>query len=126
MGRIRMETTAIQEIIRRCTSQEFTLVTSDAITEEISKIADSRKKLRVEKVVSIAKEQVFIDREIIARMYEIIATGGDAMDSLHLACAERAGAVFLTTDDGLVTFFKSNQSIQIRIENPVSWLKEEI
>jgi hypothetical protein len=27
------------------------------------------------------------------------------MDSLHVACVERAGAVFLTTDDDLITFF---------------------
>jgi predicted nucleic acid-binding protein len=51
--------------------------------------------------------------------------GGMAMDSLHIACAERAGAVFLTTDDDLITFFKVHRNIQIRIENPVTWLKEE-
>jgi len=58
-------------------------------------------------------------------MNELIMEGGDAMDSLHVACAERAGAIFLTTDDDLITFFKLNQLIQIRIENPVIWLKEE-
>ena len=58
-------------------------------------------------------------------MHEIIAGGGDAMDSLHVACAESAEAVFLTTDDGLITFFKSGRNIQIPIENPVTWLKEE-
>jgi len=106
MGRIRLEVTAIQEIIRRCASREFTLVASDAITEELSAIPDIRKRLRVEKIAAIAKEQVLIDEDIIARMHGIIAMGGDAMDSLHIACAERAGAVLLTTDDNLITFFK--------------------
>ena len=101
------------------------MVTSEAITEELSKIPDARKRLRAEKIVSGAREQVVIDREIIARMHQIIARGGDAMDSLHIACAERAGAVLLTTDDGLITFFKSSRNIQVRIENPVTWLKEE-
>ena len=124
IGRVRLEVTAVQEIIRRCATQEFTLVTSEAITEELSKIPDINKRLRVEKIVSIAQEHVLIDEGIISRMYELIAMGGDAMDSLHTACAERAGAVFLTTDDDLITFFKLHQNIQVHIENPVTWLKE--
>ena len=125
MGRIRLEVTAVQEIIHRCAMQEFTMVTSEAITEELSKIPDIKKRLRVEKILSVTKEQILIDDGIISRMHELIGMGGDAMDSLHIACAERAGAVFLTTDDDLITFFKSNQLIQVHIENPVTWLKEE-
>ena len=125
VGRIRLEVTAVQEIIRRCASREYTLVTSEAITEELSKIPDIWKRLRVEKIVSVAKEQVLIDEKIIARMHEIIAMGGDAMDSLHIACAERPGAILLTTDDGMITFFKLHQNIQVPIKNPVTWLKEE-
>jgi hypothetical protein len=125
IGRIRLEVTAVQEIVRRCASREYTLVSSEAITEELSKIPDIWKRLRVEKIVSVAKEQVFIDEEIIARMHELISMGGDAMDSLHIACAEHAGAVLLTTDDGMITFFKIHQDIQVHIENPVTWLKEE-
>ena len=123
--RIRLEVTAVQEILRRCTTQEFTLVTSEAITEELLKIPDIRKRLRAEKVVSVAKESILVDEEIISRMHALVAVGGNAMDSLHIACAERAGAVFLTTDDGLITFFKLHRDIQVRIENPVTWLEEE-
>ncbi|PKL64044.1 MAG: PIN domain-containing protein [Methanomicrobiales archaeon HGW-Methanomicrobiales-3] len=123
--RIRLEVTAVQEIIRRCATQEFTLVTSEAITEELAKIPDIRKRMRVQKIVSVAKGSIFIDERIISRIHELIADGGGAMDSLHIACAERAGAVFLTTDDGLITFFKVHRNIQVRIENPVTWLKEE-
>ena len=125
IGRVRLEVTAVLEIIRRCATQEFTLVTSEAITEELSKIPDINKRLRVEKIESITQEHVLIDDGITSRMYELIAMGGDAMDSLHVACAERAGAVFLTTDDDLITFFKLHQNIQVLIENPVTWLKEE-
>lgn len=124
IGRIRLEVTAVQEIIRRCATGEFSLVTSEAIDEELSKIPDGNKRLRVEKIVSMAKESVLIDERIISRMHELIHGGGDAMDSLHIACAERSGAVLLTTDDGLITFFKSHRDIQVQIENPVIWLKE--
>ena len=124
MGRIRLEVTAVQEIIRRCTTGEVTLVSSEAITEEISKIPDIKKQVRVEKIASVAKEYIFIDEGIIARMHELMVMGGMAMDALHIACAERAGAVFLTTDDDLITFFKLHKNIQVLIENPITWLKE--
>lgn len=124
-SRIRLEVTAIQEIMRRCVNQEYTLVTSEAITEELSRIPDRKKRLRVEKIASVAQESILIDEAIISRMHELVAMGGMAMDSLHIACAEQAGAVFLTTDDDLITFFKLHRNIQVRIENPVTWLKEE-
>jgi len=117
-GRIRREATAVQEIIRRCDAQEFSLVTSEVIEEELSKIPDIGKRLRVGKIISVAKESILIDKGIISRMHELIILGGDAMDSLHIACAERAGAVLLTTDDGLITFFKSHRDIQVQPRKP--------
>ena len=125
MGRIRLEVTAVQEIIRRCTTGELTMVSSEAIAEEISKIPDQKKQVRVEKIASVAKEYIVINEAIITRMHELIRMGGMAMDALHIACAERAGAVFLTMDDDLITFFKLHKNIQVLIENPVTWLKEE-
>lgn len=123
-GRIHLEATAVHEIIRRCVNHEFSLVSSEAITEEISRIPDHAKRFRVERIVSIAEEFVRIDDTIISRMDALIADGGDTMDALHIACAERSGAILLTTDDGLITFFKSQQNIQVLIENPVPWLQE--
>lgn len=125
IGRIRLEVAAIHEILHRCTNHTYTLVTSEAITEEVSKIPDIHKRLRVEKIASVAEEEILPDEKIIERMHEIIAMGGDAMDSLHISCAEQAGAVLLTTDDGLITFFKLHRNIQVHIENPVTWLAEE-
>jgi predicted nucleic acid-binding protein len=125
-GRIRLEATAVHEIIRRCTTHEFSLVSSETITEEISRIPDIAKRLRVERIVSVAEEVVNIDEGIISRMEMLVANGCGTMDSLHIACAEEAGAILLTTDDGLITFFKSQRNIQVRIENPVLWLQERI
>jgi predicted nucleic acid-binding protein len=124
-SRIRLEATAVQEIVRRCSTHELILVTSEAVASEISMITDTRKRLRVEKIESVAQERVLIDEGIISRMREIIAMGIEAMDSLHIACAERAGSLLLTTDDELITFFKSGRDIQVHIENPVTWLKED-
>jgi len=89
-GRIRLEVTAVQEIIRRCAAQEFSLVTSEVIEEKLSKIPDLRKRLRVGKIVSVATESILIDEKIISRMHELIILGGDA-SGLAAYCLCRTG-----------------------------------
>ncbi len=69
-GRIRLEVTAVQEIIRRCAAHEFSLVSSEVIEEELSRIPDTRKRLRVGKIISVANESILIDERIISRMHE--------------------------------------------------------
>lgn len=78
------------------------LISSEAIIEEISAIPDTTKRLRVEKVIILAKKEIVVDDGIVARMHELMKKGGAAMDSLHIACAEHAGALLLTTDDDLI------------------------
>ncbi|MFA5268549.1 MAG: hypothetical protein WC379_11310 [Methanoregula sp.] len=90
IGRIRREVTAVQEIIRRCAAQEFSLVTSEVIEEELSKIPDIRKRLRVGKIISVANESILIDAGIISRMHELIILGGDA-GGLAAHCLCRTG-----------------------------------
>ena len=61
--------------------------------------------------------------EVIAQEYH--RYGVDPFDALHLACAERAGAVFLTTDDTLIKSIKKHKDkITTRVHNPVQWLME--
>jgi hypothetical protein len=51
--------------------------------------------------------------------------GFGGFDALHLACAERAADMFLTTDDGLMRRAqRSAASLRVRVENPVSWYRE--
>ena len=47
-------------------------------------------------------------------------------DSLHLACAERGRAdVFLTTDDRLLALaLKHIARLEVKVDNPLSWLRE--
>jgi hypothetical protein len=90
IGRIRLEVTAIQEILRRCATHEFLLVTSEAIDEELSKIPDIRKRLRVGKIISVAEESVLLDEGIISRMHELITLGGD-VNGLAAYCLCRKG-----------------------------------
>ena len=52
--------------------------------------------------------------------------GVKALDALHVACAERAGAtVLITTDDTLKNIMSHRSEItSIRIVNPAVWYEE--
>jgi len=44
------------------------------------------------------------------------------MDAIHLACAEKAGAVFPTTDNEDEDYEDSFQDMSVRVDNPLNWL----
>jgi len=122
--RIRMETEAVTEILKRCMS-DWALVGSEAIESEISQISDNERMENAESLLQFAKSRVIIDEELeaVARGYHRF--GLDPFDALHLACAERAGAIFLTTDDSLIKSIKRHEDkITTRVHNPVQWLME--
>lgn len=96
---------------------------SEVIAEEISQIPDPLKRRRVERIVSAAGEWIAIDDGIVSRMRILAGKGCDTMDAFHIACAERAGSVLLTTDDELIKVINVNRDIQVPVENPVMWLK---
>ena len=54
--------------------------------------------------------------------------GFTLMDAMHLSCAEAAAVdVFLSTDDKLVRLaLRSLERLKVRVENPVSWLREVV
>lgn len=49
-------------------------------------------------------------------------------DALHVACAEKGKAdIFLTTDDKLLSVLKNHaDEINIKTDNPLSWIREVI
>ena len=56
----------------------------------------------------------------------IMNLGVQALDALHIACAERAGAmVLVTTDDALKNIMSHHSDIiSLRIVNPAAWYEE--
>jgi predicted nucleic acid-binding protein len=65
---------------------------------------------------------------IITRASKLEAVGFGAYDALHLACAEHAKVdVFLTTDDNLLRLAnESSGLLEVRVGNPLTWMKEVI
>jgi len=124
MNRVHLEAEAIKEILMRCT-QDWTLVASDAVSYEISRIPDRTRMKKAQKLTDLAKEHVAITKTISRRYHEIAGLGIDSADALHLACAESAGAVLLTTDDAIIKIIKRHaHQIPIEVNNPVQWLME--
>lgn len=122
--RISIETKAVVAILSRC-SWDWNLVDSRVLRYEIEKISDDRKRDVIEKMLMTAREYVAYDKKILGRAEELEKAGIKGLDSLHLACAERVGAVFLTTDSRLVKIMMRNEDrYSIPVDNPVSWLME--
>ena len=123
--RIKLESEAVLMILHRCEICEWVLVGSEVIELEISRIADPDRRAKVEMTYSIAKVRVTVDDEIKNRALEIENMGFRSFDALHIACAERAADVMLTTDDKLLRMaIKNRDRLKVRIENPVKWLME--
>jgi len=123
-NRIRMETEAVIAILQRCTDT-WILVRSEVIGFEIDGISHEERRRHVSSLTQFAHEQISLDQDLITRARSFHAQGIDAIDSLHLACAERSGAVFLTTDDTLINGIKKHaDKIPVEAKNPVQWFME--
>jgi predicted nucleic acid-binding protein len=123
--RIRYESEAVIAILNRC-PRDWDLVWSSAITYEVAKIMDHEKKHYVSTFAAKTAVNIPVDLEIKERSAVFMTWGIKALDALHIACAERAGAtVFLTTDDMLKNIMSNHKdTISIRIENPAVWYEE--
>jgi predicted nucleic acid-binding protein len=122
--RIRMETEAVIAILKRCT-EDWDLVESEVIDYEVAGISDDERRKHVGSLIRFAHEHIVLDKELVDRARSFHANGMESFDSLHLACAERAGAVFLTTDDTLIKHIKKQaDKISIETGNPVQWFME--
>jgi predicted nucleic acid-binding protein len=119
---IRMESEAVLAILKRCLL-EWTLIGSEAIDYEISRIPDAERRSKVEQIASISREKTIVDESIVSRAREIEMQGLKPMDALHLACAERSADVMLTTDDEILrAAIRMSADIKVIVMNPARWL----
>jgi predicted nucleic acid-binding protein len=124
--RIRLESEAVITILGR--SKTLTLLTSEIVGLEISKIPDEDRRQKVMLLSSISKTNIVVDDEIISRAKELNKMGFKSLDGFHIACTEKGQAdALLTTDDHLLKkAAPQGQSIKVRIENPLRWVMEEL
>lgn len=123
--RVHLESEAILTILTHCLNADWNLTGSEVIDIEISKIPDDEKRLKVSILASTKKSYIAIDEHVIKRAFELKKSGFKPFDALHIACAEKGKAdVLLSTDDNLIKKAAQNDSLEIKIENPLRWVME--
>ena len=125
-ARIHLEAEAVMMILAQCETEQWEWISSDIVELEVKKTPDPERKRRVGVLASHADHSVVVRQAEIERAQQIESWGIPAFDALHLACAESSGAdVFLTTDDELLRRSANHaEQLTVRVENPITWLKE--
>ena len=126
--RIRLEAEAVLFILGSFETGSWEWISSEVLQAEINRTPDTERKSRVRSLFERAHNVIQLQSVDLARAEQIMKFGFKGMDSLHIACAERAECdVFLTTDDRLLAASeRCAMDLHIRIANPMKWLDEVI
>ncbi|MCL2571565.1 MAG: PIN domain-containing protein [Defluviitaleaceae bacterium] len=123
--KVRFECEAVLAILKNCDDGVWSVFKSDILDDEIDRIINSFKKLKVLMLYSSASMHIEINGQIITRAKELQhKINIKPFDALHLASAEYGDAdIFLTTDKKFLNRATESDS-KIKIANPAVWLME--
>lgn len=124
-ARIRIETDAVNMILSRVKSKQYSLIVSPAHIVEIKGIADDFERLNLFRLLDSYGKRSKVEREvIIRRIDEFTGLGFGIADATHVAFAEFNRAVFITCDDRLLNkCIKKN--VSTLCVNPVAFCEME-
>lgn len=124
--RVFQEAKAVRLIIDRCHCGDWQMLGSEAIDAELDRTPTGTRKQQMETWVALAMTTVAIDEQIYSRAAELFELGFKNYDALHIACAEVGNAdILLTTDDRMLRLAARLSSVlQVKVENPLRWLRE--
>ena len=125
-SRIRLESEAVLLIMARLQSGEWLWLSSEAIDYEVGQTPDPEKRRRVEVLASASHQFISLTSAVVSQAKKLQILGFKQWDALHLACAEQGQAdIFLTTDDKLLRLAQRvADQLQVRVDNPLTWLEE--
>ena len=125
-ARIRLEAEAVLMALTRCEAGDWEWIGSEVIDFEIKQTPDPERRRRTQVLASHAHRCVLVGMAEVERAQQFEAWSMSAFDALHLACAESGGAdIFLTTDDQLLRKAAAYaDQLRVRVENPLTWLRE--
>lgn len=125
--RIRLEAEAVERILARCESGEWTWVSSEVVLLETSRNPDPDRRQRVLSLAKSSPNIVGLNPDSIERARALEKLGFRSLDAIHLAVAESARCgLFLTTDDQLIrTARRHHGMLGLIVRNPLSWLERE-
>lgn len=122
-----VEAEAILTILGVIEKYNITLVSSEVLEYEISKIPDEDRKNKVCEVLDISNKHLKLDDEIENKAKEYIEQGIKPMDALHLSSAVMNQVhYFCTTDDKLFKKAKKSDTANTRVVSPLELIIEVI
>jgi len=124
--RVRLESEAILTILEHTQSGMWTIIGSEVIDIEISKIPDDDLRCKVNILTGMKQKLITVNNDVEIRAKELEKLGFKSFDALHIACAEKGDAdILLTTDDIFLSkALQSRNILKVRVENPLRWLME--
>jgi len=124
--RVRLEAESVLAILRIVQDRGWTLVGSDVVDLERSKIKDAVKRSKVAKLCQLAHDKILTTPYIASRATELQALGFKALDSFHVAVTESSNVDILFTTDDKLENLAGRLTILVRVVNPLKWIAEEI
>lgn len=102
-------------------------MSSEVLDDEVRRNPSQEGQAEAESLLLLAETRIEVSVSITLRAKELVGLGYGPFDALHLAAAEAAEAdVLLTTDDRLLKrTARKLGNPRIRVENPLSWSKEQ-
>jgi predicted nucleic acid-binding protein len=112
--RIRVETEAVFAILALVQAGVATLLSSEALEFEISRIPDEHRRREAMAILTLAGERLLLSNTSEQLAESMARAGLSAIDALHVALAATAGAdYFVTADDRLLRKAKSLSNLTV-------------
>lgn len=126
--RILREAGAVETILAYFGTRRWHWIASEVLVTEVNKNPNAEQRAEVQRHLYGVHQIVFVEATERTRGKVLEVLGFKPVDALHLACAESGNAdIFLTTDDKLLNAAKRcATALRVRVENPYTWLKEEV
>ena len=124
--RIRQETEAVNIMLSNFRTKRWHWISSSILQFEINQNPDLDQRVSLTTLLQLGHQIVFVGGEEILRGEELEGLGFKKLDALHIACAENGNAdILLTTDDRMLRRAKRYRAqLQVRVENPYTWLQK--
>lgn len=123
--RIRVETEAVLAVLAFVHAGDFSLIGSEALEYETSRIPDEARRNEMMAVLGLARERLEIDDEAEALAESLERRGVSAIDAVHLALASKAEVdFFCTCDDKLLRKCQMLSSLTCKVVSVLGLMLE--
>ena len=122
--RIRRETQAVLDVLRRIIEGSDTLVWSWVLSFENDKHPKPDRRDEIAVWEARSERSIAVNADLEERTRQIAQQGIPALDAAHLASAEAGGAEIMLTCDDVVLRRAPRLGLALRVLNPVAYLSE--